>query len=185
MTPFSKVALEIGGNVETYWKSTAGPALDLLAPQAGAPTSSRATSITSPDFRTPFPTANAIAPNMVTLSSLSGEFVHIVVQVTRDGVPVVFPDWNIPVDDDQFDLGVADVSAVQFSRLSNSLGRQLDMNNLASVPTSAAAWHGFLAQRMATLKDVLKVIPFQRTFFEKDSLTHTLVDPSFHVWCQS
>lgn len=154
ITPFSEVALEIGGAVETYWKSTAVPSLDLLTSHSG--TSSRVTSTVSPDPRLlPF-SVNAAAANVVTLSSLSGEFVHIVVQVTRDRVPVIYPDWNIPVDNDQFELGVADVSAAQFYRLSEKLERQLSTIN-ARMPTSAVAWHCFLSQRMSTLKEVLEV----------------------------
>lgn len=152
ITPFSEVALEIGGAVETYWKSTAVPAIDLFSPMAGP--SSRATSTTSPDLRTPPFSVNAAAANIVTLSSLSGEFVHVVVQVTRDGVPVIFPDWNLPVDDDQFDVGVADVSADQFLRLSAKLDKGLHSGRS---PASAAGWHNFLLQKMCTLKDVLQV----------------------------
>lgn len=155
--------------METYWKSTAVPSLDLTSSQAGV-LSSRATSITSPDPRTPPFSVNAAAANIVTLSSLSGEFVHIVVQVTRDCVPVIYPEWNLPVDDNQFDLGVADVSVAQFSKFSAKLGRQLNTDT-SRMPTSAAAWHRFLSQRMSTLKEVLEAsIQFWSTIFFNSAL---------------
>ena len=34
--------------------------------------------------------------NLITGSSLSGDFVRLFVQVTRDGVPVLFPEWALP-----------------------------------------------------------------------------------------
>jgi CDK inhibitor PHO81 len=97
---------------------------------------------------------NTAVATIVTLSSLSGEFVHIVVQVTRDRVPVAYPDWNLSVEDDRFDLGVADASAAQFTRLSVKLGKEL---NMGKTPTSAAGWHRFLSQKMCTLKEILQV----------------------------
>lgn len=146
------MALEIGGAVETYWKSTTVSSFGMFSPSSDA--STRFSSTTSPDLRTPSLSVNTAAANTVTLSSLSGEFVHIVVQVTRDRVPVIYPDWNLPVEDDQFDVGIADISAAQFAGLSAKLGREL---NNGKPPTSAAGWHRFLSQKMCTLKEVLQV----------------------------
>ena len=146
--------------METYWKSTAIPPLDMLSPSSGP--STRVSCTASPDTRTPSLSVNTATANIVTLSSLSGEFVHVVVQVTRDRVPVVYPDWNLPVGDDQFDLGVADVSAAQFVKLGAKLGKELSRGNM---PSSAAGWHRFLLQKMCTLKEVLQVCMLSRQVF--------------------
>lgn len=177
INPFREVALEIGGAVETYWKSTATPSLDMLSPSSGP--STRVSSVPSPDPRPTPSSVNTSAATIVTLSSLSGEFVHIVVQVTRDRVPVAYTDWNLSVEDDQFDLGVADVSAVQFARLSAKLGKEF---NKGKPPTSAAGWHRFLSQKMCTLKEILQVPILLFIVLHDFNLIYS--ESPCHVWCQ-
>lgn len=157
MTPFSEVALEIGGAVETYWKSTAMPLNDLFtAGDTTGASSLRAPSTNSPSSR-PLglaSTAAAAATNSITLSSLSGEFVHAVVQVTRDLVPVIYSEWNLPFDG--VDVGVADATAQQFHQLGARLRRSLP-EEIKPTPSTAAEWHRFITGKLYTLQELLQV----------------------------
>jgi CDK inhibitor PHO81 len=92
--PFQGVHLEIGGKVETYWKSTR----PLPASTSGTP------SLTTTS-----------QPGLITASSLSGEFVRVFVQVTRDLVPVAYPAWLLPVEG--VNLGVSEVTFAQFQSI--------------------------------------------------------------------
>lgn len=65
-----------------------------------------------------------------------------------------FPEWNLPVEDSQFDIGIADISAEQFTRFSKKMDREL---STARHPTTAVGWHKLLSQRLCTLKEVLQV----------------------------
>ncbi|KAJ7781570.1 cyclin-dependent protein kinase inhibitor [Mycena metata] len=102
VTPFDGVTLEVGGDVETYWKS-------LAMPLATVATSS-----------------NLIASSLgqaSTISSLRGSYLYLVIQVTRDLHPVVCADWVLP--QSSFDLNVSDVTLAQFEALALSTGRNV------------------------------------------------------------
>ncbi|KAI8808814.1 hypothetical protein BJ742DRAFT_807702 [Cladochytrium replicatum] len=100
--PFVHRGLRIGGSVETYWKTTkvvnSGPA---------APPSNSAGLLsalgTSGVFGTPCETGGPptqrvpAVQSFITASSLAEEYIQLVVQVTKDGVPVVYPHWFLPV----------------------------------------------------------------------------------------
>jgi CDK inhibitor PHO81 len=156
--PFQGAQLEIGGRVETYWKSKVTPS----APsqdhahqfQSHRPLS---VSTSSPALRPPTaapPSIPARESALVTASSLSGEYVHIVVQLTKDQVPVLYPGWTLPVPG--FDIGVADVSSSQFDSLATSLNR-----NISGTPNhqSPAEWCALLRKSMASLEAVLALLP--------------------------
>ncbi|KAJ3164895.1 phosphate system positive regulatory protein pho81 [Geranomyces variabilis] len=64
--PFQHSSLQIGGKVETYWKSTK---------VVGGGTKAEG------------------LHSFVTASSLAEEYIQVVVQLTRDGVPVIYTDW--------------------------------------------------------------------------------------------
>ncbi|GAB5588128.1 phosphate system positive regulatory protein pho81 [Umbelopsis nana] len=128
--PFHGVQLEIGGRVETYWKSTntiAPPPMStslsntdnaLGGSHTGTPSMSNPASGT---------TVNTV-PSLITASSLSGDYLRVVVQVTRDLVPVVFANWLLPVDD--FDLFVSDVSYDQFRALGDRIANSIKVENV-------------------------------------------------------
>lgn len=87
---------------------------------------------------------------------------HLVVQVTRDLVPVISAEWNIPVVlDDQkgslVDIGVADVSADQFQRLAAQKGNTINASMQNVQLASASEWQRYLSGSLCTLTDVLKV----------------------------
>lgn len=150
MTPFSGVTLEIGGAIETYWKSIASPvstpAAKLSTPRFMTPSRSLASAQTSPSVHS-FAT---VAGHSLTHSSLSGNFIYITVQVTRDLQPVVYSAWRLP--EDAYDVGVADVTLAQFQALASRAGRRYVPSNFATINDLQHA----LAASMISLADLLK-----------------------------
>ena len=148
ISPFQDVALRVGGTVETYWKSSAqysglgglGSTLNVSRPIAST--------------HTPASHAPKIAnnPNSVTVSSLSGDYLHVVVQVTRDLVPVVYSKWHLPVNG--VDVGVCNVSAAQFSGI--AVGKGMTLGSMHS-PGTVQEWAAILQSSMLTLEHLLKV----------------------------
>lgn len=90
----------------------------------------------------------------ITLSSLSGDFVHLPVQVTRDSQPVVFDEWRLPVPD--FDLGVSNATFAQLQALSSRLGRDVDMRKHRA--SSPSEWHKVLSGSLLPLQQLIKVV---------------------------
>lgn len=153
--PFEGAQLEIGGRVETYWKSKVAPSTQ-SQDHAHQFQSHRPLSVltSSPALRTP--SAPASAPKeaaLVTASSLSGEYVHVVIQVTKDGIPVAYPDWRLPVQG--LDIGVSDVTCAQIRQLS------AQNNLLLQAPTSAVAseWHQAISRSLMSLEEILASLP--------------------------
>jgi CDK inhibitor PHO81 len=148
ITPFDGATLEIAGAVETYWKSTANAASSTLAPQhnISAWQASPGSTQTSPS------NPSVVGPSAYPLivSSLSGNHVYLVVQVTRDLIPVVFNDWRLP--EDRFDLGVADVTLAQFEILSQQNNRHLNLEDSKVVEQDVLLSHSMIA-----LKNLLTV----------------------------
>ncbi|KAJ3127326.1 phosphate system positive regulatory protein pho81 [Nowakowskiella sp. JEL0407] len=75
--PFSHAGLKIGGGVDTYWKSTK------------VVETARQVSL-GPSW---MDMGSKYFQSFITASSLADEYIQIVVQVTSDGIPVVFPEW--------------------------------------------------------------------------------------------
>ncbi|KAI0677463.1 cyclin-dependent protein kinase inhibitor [Trametes maxima] len=155
ISPFNGVKLEIGGAVETYWKSLAMPVpggsakiLPARAPQYGRPLGSAPTSPSNP-------TLAMASGHSLTHSSVTGSYIYVTVQVTRDFHPVIYADWRLP--DDQYNLGVADVTLAQFQSLAARLGRSGVVPEATS--TSPSAWSRWISSSMMTLQDLLKLVP--------------------------
>lgn len=131
---FNNVQLAIGGRLETYWKSI--------------------TSETAPKSKF-WKAANNVQDDLsfVTASSLSGEYVKLVVQVTRDGVPVTYPVWRLPIDN--VDLHVSDVTWSQLSVLAEQTGRTLRSAEHAG--SASSVWYKALSNVVAPLQDVFQV----------------------------
>jgi CDK inhibitor PHO81 len=70
--PFLHPSLEIGGTIETYWKST--------------------TVVSTPSV------GQDVVHSLLTGTSLVKEYIELVVQPTRDGMIAVYPHLTIPVD---------------------------------------------------------------------------------------
>jgi hypothetical protein len=86
----------------------------------------------------------------LTVSSLAGEYVYAVIQVTRDLQPVVCSDWMLKGVD--FDLCVSDVTLPQFETLALRLGTFLDLAN--SPPQN---WPEAVSTSMLSLTQLLNV----------------------------
>ncbi|KAK4053696.1 phosphate system positive regulatory protein pho81 [Microbotryomycetes sp. JL201] len=135
--PFERATLQLGGQFETYWRST--------------------TQVSSTGEPVPSTQAGAAnGPSVVTASSLSGEHVRIIVQVTSDGVPVVYPQWRLPIDG--FNLHVSDVSLDQFLGLAAKTGRNLDATKVQD-ETDPALWYQAIANSLTTLEQALNILP--------------------------
>ena len=96
-------------------------------------------------------TANVDGGNTLTISSLHGDYIHVVVQVTRDLHPVIYSDWLLP--GLEFDIGVADVTLEQFEALAESLGR----SGIETAGMHASARAEVLSLSMVSLDNLLKV----------------------------
>jgi CDK inhibitor PHO81 len=82
-----------------------------------------------------------------TVSSMTGNYVHAVVQLTRDGHPVVFSGIRLP--EEAFDLSVSDVTLAQFEAAARKRGRWVE-----SFPSG---WNAVLHNNMTALDILLKV----------------------------
>ncbi|CAI2166042.1 19028_t:CDS:2 [Funneliformis geosporum] len=134
--PVQGVQLEVGGQVETYWKSTDPVTLS-----------------NSSEQQLNLNEISGSIPSFITASSLSGEYIQIVVQVTRDMIAVVYSEWMLPVE--EFDLCVSDVTFKQFKSLRNQQQENIDFNNI----TNSAELQKLIHQSYLSLEDVLKMLP--------------------------
>ncbi|KAG1753695.1 uncharacterized protein EDB91DRAFT_412534 [Suillus paluster] len=174
ITPFQGVTLEVGGAVETYWKSMALPRSTPSNSQTSLPWQQSPRSLDS-TYTSPSIHSNAASPlHTLTLSSLIGNHVHIIVQVTRDLHPVIFGDYLLP--ESSFDLVVSDVTLEQFQALASRLER--DDKSLRKV-VSAQEWSR-LAHCMVTLADVMQVLPTHLGLTLELALPVRHRDPRFH-----
>ncbi|KAK7060213.1 phosphate system positive regulatory protein pho81 [Paramarasmius palmivorus] len=143
ITSFDGVTLEVGGGVETYWKSTA---ISVIPQTSLPPWTHRSSLITSAQASPLAQSAAGSGGQTTTVSSLRGQFLSVVVQVTRDLQPVIHSDWLLPLEG--LDIGVCDVSLAQFEALAKQTGHGAgeDWANLA--PTA-----------MMSLEQLLKILP--------------------------
>lgn len=162
ITPFDGVTLEIGGAVETYWKSLAVPhTAPAPVAKTATPRLSRARQLGSAQLGSPTgsPITVSSKAQPITISSITGSYVYITVQVTQDLQPVVFGEWQLPQQD--FDLWVADVTLAQFEALARRKGRELRAINTSSGVTAStpSEWHSLIRRSMVSLENLLKTIP--------------------------
>ena len=150
ITPFSGVTLEVGGAVETYWKSTAIPATDVPRPWSVStmPKAGSGSTNTNPSSQ-PVVTKN----RSLTISSIEGDYLYLVVQVTQDMQPVAYPHWKLP--GDKFDLQVPNLTLSQFDKLAVELGRKVDTRK--QKPTTYSEWYSLLKGSMLSLAELLSV----------------------------
>ncbi|KAK3848604.1 MAG: hypothetical protein J3R72DRAFT_393586 [Linnemannia gamsii] len=151
--PFEGVRLEVGGRLETYWKSTNSVDSTISAtatPLTGTPP-------------TLVPVSTNVIPSYITASSLSGEYVQLSVQMTRDFIPVVFANWQLPVEG--FDLALSDVSFAQYKRLGQLIHQKESSEDLESANVRlastwrAAEWRRKVYERWMSLEQVLRILP--------------------------
>ncbi|KXL42198.1 MAG: hypothetical protein FE78DRAFT_500063 [Acidomyces sp. 'richmondensis'] len=97
--------------------------------------------------------------NLITGSSLSGDFMRLFIQVTYDGVPVIYSDWALP--SSRNDL-ISRLTYEEFEKASLAAGKGkgviqalavsgIDRNNLATVQRQIARSYVSLADALALL----------------------------------
>ena len=99
-------------------------------------------------------------PNaFITGSSLSGDYVQLFVQLTSDGVPVLYPEWSI--NHYGMEFPIARMSHEQYLSLGSQHGSGQEI--LRTLPQKTAnditAIHMTLAKSFVTLRDVLSYLP--------------------------
>lgn len=150
VTAFESVTLEIGGDIQTYWKSTSTSNLVPPPSSATLPWPHRSSLIASAQTSPASQSVSNLQPLVATISSLKGQHLHLIIQVTRDLVPVVFSEWLLP--ESSFNLGVSDVTLAQFDALALRIGRQI-------TDRSPSNWAESLSRAMVSLADLLKILP--------------------------
>ena len=98
--------------------------------------------------------------NLITGSSLSGDFLRLFIQVTRDGVPVLFPDWSLP--SSRHDL-ISRLTYEEFTQAALLAARGVDVLqgligsgiNREDLPTAQRQ----IARSYASLADALSLLP--------------------------
>jgi CDK inhibitor PHO81 len=195
--PFIGSKLEINGQVETYWKASSVPTFTGLSQDHGRqfqphrplsiPTSSPnipspgggahgSSSVHPTPSHTPGAAANSsLDGGLVTATSLTGQYVTVVVQVTKDLVPVVFGNYRLPIDG--FEMGVADVTYEQFEKLAEAKGRRLQDARIEGSKGDIAVgvWAGLIRSSMVSLEKMLSVclpscLPFSPASFPSFAL---------------
>lgn len=89
----------------------------------------------------------------LTISSIKGDYLYVIVQVTQDMQPVAYPDWKLP--GDKFDLCVPNLTLSQFDKLAVELRRKVDARK--PKPTTPAQWYSLLRGSMLSLVELLSV----------------------------
>lgn len=101
-------------------------------------------------------------PNaLITGSSLSGDYTRVFVQATKDGVPVLYPQWAVPSSLGQFGVKndlISRLTYEQFAAIgrANGSGPETLRALLQSSPESLAKG---LATSWTSLHDVLEILP--------------------------
>ncbi|CAH7670007.1 hypothetical protein PPACK8108_LOCUS4678 [Phakopsora pachyrhizi] len=139
--PFPGVQLSFGGRVETYWKAMTNMHLNTT------------TTSESPQI-SPFgtPSMGNGTNAFVTASSLSGQYIQVTVQLTRDKVPVVYSKKTLKIQG--FEIPVHEVTIDQFLKLSQQTFMIASKENL-----DAIGWYQYFERSLLTLENVLKELP--------------------------
>ncbi|KAJ9104254.1 hypothetical protein QFC19_004071 [Naganishia cerealis] len=166
--PFDGAQLEIGGRVETYWKSTTAAPSGAVAQDHAhqfQPHRPLSISTSSPSMRSVMQagsqkpqTKEPKESGFITASSLSGDYLHLVVQVTTDYQPVIFFDQYLPYPG--LNIGVSEVSLEQYLNLANQLQKSAKLQ-LDQIPKSASAaeWYQAIRSSLCSLEQVLAALP--------------------------
>ncbi len=95
----------------------------------------------------------------ITGSSLTGEYLQVFVQLTSDGIPVVYPRWS--VDHYGIEVPVGRLSLPQFTSLRpKSPVRDKILNSLPQATADdIPAIHEALAESFVTLEEILRYLP--------------------------
>ncbi|KAL6715086.1 phosphate system positive regulatory protein pho81 [Lecanora helva] len=96
---------------------------------------------------------------LITGSSLSGDYVQIFVQVTSDGVPVLYPRWT--VNHHGIDVPISRMTCEQYFSIGSqqNTGNRMMENLSKRTTTDIAEIHRTLAETFISLGDVLALLP--------------------------
>lgn len=95
----------------------------------------------------------------ITGSSLSGEYVQIFVQLTSDGVPVVYPRWSIDYHGIEIPVGRLSLNQFLALRRSDRPRDEIFSNLRDAFADDMATYHKALAAAHVTFRDVLANLP--------------------------
>lgn len=155
--PFVGATLSIGGAVETYWKSSS----QFPVKEPGVLTSN--TSAVDSTHTSPSTHSALMNPSgSMTITSLSQDFITVVVQGTRDLVPVIYTEWILPIDD--LSVGVSDVTSQQFAKVASKTNRKLDPAR-PGPSANLHQWAETINNSMITLEALLTVGALSRVSF--------------------
>ncbi|TPX46854.1 hypothetical protein SeLEV6574_g02987 [Synchytrium endobioticum] len=101
---FNHPSLSIGGKVETYWKSTR-VINNTAASNRGTGLNLVGTILSGHQEQSQH------IQSFITASSLAEEYIHAVIQITKDGIPVVYPEWHLPIEG--VNIGISSVTFEQ------------------------------------------------------------------------
>jgi CDK inhibitor PHO81 len=141
---FKGVTLEIGGDIETYWKSMTTTIASPPKTSFSGPPPFSTSAHSSPSVCSGYGAKTRASFSALTVSSLQGQYIRVTVQVTKDLQPVICSEWILP--GTGFDLGVCDVTLAQFESLASRLGRGIEY--LAGSPDGLAT---LMPQAMVSL----------------------------------
>ncbi|KAL8784263.1 MAG: hypothetical protein Q9213_004085 [Squamulea squamosa] len=96
---------------------------------------------------------------LITGSSLSGDYARICVQVTRDGIPVVYPRWTI--NHHGIEVPISRMTYVQYLSIGSQYGRgKSDLSALTETTIAdITEIHSTLTTCFSTLEDILRYLP--------------------------
>lgn len=108
-------------------------------------------------------------PNaLITGSSLTGEYARLFVQATKDGVPVLYPQWAIPTQNTKYGVRndlVSRLTYDQFQQIAVGQGKgagaleSMMQSMMQTVPQDLTELSQGLANSWASLKEVLDLLP--------------------------
>lgn len=149
ITPYPELKLGVGERLETYWKSTNvefTPGLRAWVPSAA--------------LALPNATGNHFLPSevqyqkeqhltsLVVASSLAPEYVQLPIQLTKDGVPVVFGGEFVTISDISIPISQLDITSV----------RKISSKMNGETFASSREIHHYFCNSCLPLEEVLKVL---------------------------
>lgn len=140
--PYGTVQLQIGGRVETYWKST-------------LPSNNQPLTISPPSQGAAAHDTHDTA-SYVTASSLSGNYLRAQVRFTKDTVPVVCATNRLPID--VWAPLVSQVTAAELATIALRTGHEWHVSD-ADAGRSMSEWSTKLRGALVTLETLLSTLP--------------------------
>ncbi|WFC93852.1 phosphate system positive regulatory protein pho81 [Malassezia brasiliensis] len=168
--PFGSVQLEIGGRVETYWKSTLPSSNQPISHSPASSSERRVTGLSHlaagtvrpaavPTTRSDVPRAPEAplseSTSYVTASSLSGDYLRVVVRYTSDMEPVACVKRTLPLP--VWAPLVSQVTKREFLEIAAQTGRKWDVQDAEA--WTMADWSNQLADALVPLDTLLATVP--------------------------